>query len=55
VRAGPPAHARYLERRGGSAHRGDDPLSHSIVLGRTLDAHRLYQELTDPRETRGMS
>jgi hypothetical protein len=49
------AHARYLERRGGRAHRGNGPFSRAIVLGRTLDAHRLYQEFTDPRKTSGMS
>ena len=48
------AHAKYLERRGGRAHRGRGPFSRSAVLGRVLESHRLYQELTDPRKTRGM-
>jgi hypothetical protein len=48
------AHAKYLERRGGHSHRGNGTFSRSIVLGRSLDALRLYQEFTDPRQTRGM-
>ena len=42
-------HARYLERRGGRAHRGNGPFSRTVVLGRMLDNLRLYQEFTDPR------
>jgi hypothetical protein len=48
------AHAKYLERRGGRSHRGNGPFSRSVVLGRVLESHHLYQEFTDPRQTRGM-
>jgi hypothetical protein len=48
------AHAKYLERRGGRSHRGRGAFNRSVVLGRLLDSHRLYQEFTDPRQTRGM-
>src|ERR1700687_3655167 len=48
------AHAQYLEQRGGRSHRGRGTFSRSVVLGRVLESHRLYQEFTDPRLTRGM-
>ncbi|HEV3076941.1 MAG TPA: hypothetical protein VHB47_21140 [Thermoanaerobaculia bacterium] len=48
------AQAQYLERRGGRSHRGRGTFSRSVVLGRVLESHRLYQEFTDPRLTRGM-
>jgi hypothetical protein len=48
------AHANYLASRGGHSHRGKATFSRSIVLGRMLDALSLYQEFTDPRETRNM-
>ncbi len=48
------AHAEYLGRRGGRSHRGRGTFSRSVVLGRVLESHRLYQEFTDPRLTRGM-
>jgi hypothetical protein len=42
------------QQRGGRSHRGRGTFSRSVVLGRVLDSHRLYQEFTDPRRTRGM-
>jgi hypothetical protein len=48
------AQAQYLEQRGGRSHRGRGTFSRSVVLGRVLESHRLYQEFTDPRLTRGM-
>lgn len=33
---------------------GPGTFSRSVVLGRVLESHRLYQEFTDPRLTRGM-
>jgi hypothetical protein len=48
------AHSRYLEARGGHSHRGKATFSRSIVLARMLETLTLYQEFTDPRETRGM-
>jgi len=48
------AHVKYLEQRGAQSHRGGGTFSRSVVLGRMLDALRLYQEATDPRQTRGL-
>ena len=48
------AAAQYLEQRGGRSHRGGGIFRRSVVLGRVLESHRLYQEFTDPRLTRGM-
>lgn len=49
------AHAKYLANRGGRSHRGwGNTFSRSAVLGRMLDTLSLYQEFTDPRETRNM-
>lgn len=50
----PPRIANFLERRGGRSHRGNGAFSRSVVLSRMLDSLRLYQEFTDPRDTRGM-
>ncbi len=48
------AQGEYLARRGARSHRGRGTFSRSVVLGRVLESHRLYQEFTDPRQTRGM-
>jgi hypothetical protein len=48
------ADAGYLARHGGHSHRGKGNFSRSVVLHRMLDALRLYQEFTDPRQTRAL-
>jgi hypothetical protein len=49
------AHAEYLSLRGAHSHRGKATFARSAVAGRLLDALRDYQEVTDPRLTRGLS
>jgi hypothetical protein len=47
-------HARRLADRGAEAHPANAHFSPLAVLARRLNSLNLYQELTDPRWTRGM-